>query len=246
MLEKTLLTSVKMANRNELLIERFIKMKEYRQAWDKSSKLRGISFGIPKTEFTINHDSIINLIVSDINKNYLSVDKPDKKLSMVRIRVKATDQLFAKAFAETMVSNVNSFYVQTKTRGGIQNVILLQHQADSVRRVLNRSISGTAAALDIYPNANPALQSLRVPSRKKEVDVQAATAIYAEVIKNLEVARGMLQRETPLIQVIDSPVLPLNNDRVGKFKAMLTGIFVAVLVATLLIITIRVYRGIME
>jgi hypothetical protein len=55
-----------------------------------------------------------------------------------------------------------------------------------------------------------------------------------------------LQRETPLIQVIDSPVLPLNNDRIGKFNAMLTGTIIAILVATLLIITMRVYRGIME
>ena len=59
---------------------------------------------------------------SDINKNYLSVDKPDKKLSIISVKVKSTDKYFAKEFTETVVNNVNEFYIETKTKNSIQNL----------------------------------------------------------------------------------------------------------------------------
>jgi uncharacterized protein involved in exopolysaccharide biosynthesis len=104
-------------------------------------------------------------------------------------------------------------------------VHVLQHQADSVRDVLNSSISGVADAIDASPNANPQLLSLRVPSQKRQIDVQASSAIYSEMIKNLEISKMALNKETPLIQIIDSPILPLDNDKVSK-KIGLAGGFI--------------------
>lgn len=105
-----------------------------------------------------------------------------------------------------------------------QNVQVLQHQADSVRAILNSSISGVASAADAAPNANPLMQSLRVPSQRKQVDVQANTAIYGELIKNLEIAKVSLRKETPLIQLIDTPTLPLEDNKITKIKGMLIGL----------------------
>jgi hypothetical protein len=246
MLEKTLLTPADFNGKTQLLIDRYIQINEFDEAWKDNSKLKNIRFDMPRDKFTLAHDSLIKMFVADINKNYLSVDKPDKKLSIISVKVKAKDQLFAKAFTDKIVANVNSFYVQTKTKRVIQNLSLLQNQADSVRRVLNSSITGAAAAMDVNPNPNPALQILRAPSQRRQVDVQATSAIYAEVIKNLEIARGALQRETPLIQVIDEPILPLESDRTGKLKSLITGAFIAVLITALWLFTLRIYRGIMS
>ena len=247
MLEKTLLTKASFDGKQELLIDKFLEFNQYRDAWKNDPKLNIINFDIPRANFTIQHDSLINLIVADINKNYLMVEKPDKKLSMVSIKVNSRDQLFSKAFTQTIVSTVNSFYIQTITKSALQNVLLLQHQADSVHRVLNYSIGTTASALDANPNPDPALQQvLRVPSQKRQVEVQASTAIYTEVVRNLEIARASLQRETPLIQVIDQPVLPLPNNRTGKFKSMVTGSLLAILIAVICLLTLRLYKGIME
>jgi uncharacterized protein involved in exopolysaccharide biosynthesis len=81
-----------------------------------------------------------------------------------------------------------------------------------------------------------------VPSQRKQVDVQANSAIYTEVVKNLEIARGMLQRETPLIQIIDQPVLPLANDKTGKFKALLTGGILGAIIGIFLIAVRKAYK----
>ena len=154
----------------------------------------------------------------------LSVIKPDKKLSIIEVNVFSKDELFAKEFANSIVSNVNSFYIQTKTKKLLQNVEILQKQADSLKSVLNGSITGVAAAADASPNANPLMSVLKVPSQRKQVDVQASTAIYAEVVKNLELSKIQLQKETPLIQAIDKPVLPLIVNKVSKIKAAAVGL----------------------
>lgn len=245
MIEKTLLSPAERGDK-ELLIDRYIHMNKLDEAWKGNVKLNNLSFHLPKSRFSMLHDSIMNMIVSDINKNYLSVDKPDKKLTLVSVKVRAKDQRFAKAFTQNIVANVNSFYIQTKTKKAQQNMVLLQRQADSVHRIVNQYIGRAAYAYDSNPNPDPAnLQSLKAPSQRRQVDVQAATTIYGEVVRNLEIARASLQRETPLIQVIDEPVLPLPNDRLGKMKAISTGALVAFMLAVLGLFMQHMYRGIM-
>lgn len=242
MLEKTLLTPANFGSARQLLIDRYIEINKFRKAWSANPKLKYIRFDLPKEKFTLQHDSIISLVVNDLTKNYITIGKPDKKLSIISVKTNAGDELFAKAFTQNLVANVNEFYIQTKTKGALQNMHLLQRQSDSIRRVLNSSIGGAAAALDANPNPNPALQILRAPSQRKQIDVQSNSAIYTEVVKNLEIARGMLQRETPLIQIIDEPVLPLANDRTGKFKAIIIGGLIGAFLGILLISTRKMYQ----
>ena len=246
MLSKTLFSKVNIDGKNLLLIDRYIYLNKLRNVWKNDPILKDINFNIPKKDFTVKHDSIVGTIVDDINKNYLNITKPDKKLTIISVKVKSTDPLFAKGFTDNLVNTVNSFYVQTKTKGVVRNIQLLQRQADSVRGTLNSSISGTAAALDVYPNPNPTMQSLRVPSQKRQIDVQASSAIYAEVVKNLEVAKGSLQRETPLIQIIDEPILPLPVEKTGKLKAVVTGMFATGFILVIWLLVIKVYRSVMN
>ncbi|MDR3694917.1 Wzz/FepE/Etk N-terminal domain-containing protein [Mucilaginibacter sp.] len=229
MIEKTLLSEVDFNGKSALLIDRYINFNKLRTRWKEKDQIDSINFSGNPAKFTRKQDSIITDLVELFNKKVLSVDKPDKKLSIINVNVASTDELFAKEFTNKLVETVNDFYVQTKTKKTQQNVQILQRQADSVRRELNSSISGVASAIDAAPNANPSLLSLRVPSQRKQVDVQASTAIYAEIVKNLEISKISLLQETPLIQVIDSPVLPLFIDRVTKPKGIIVGAILGIL-----------------
>jgi uncharacterized protein involved in exopolysaccharide biosynthesis len=185
------------------------------------------------------------LIDRYIDFKVLSVTKLDKKLSIIRVDVTTTDELFAKEFNTKLVETVNNFYTQTKTKKSYQNVQVLQRQADSVKRVLGYSISSVASAVDAAPNANPAMTSLRVPSQKRQVDVQASSAIYSEIVKNLEVSKISLRQETPLIQVIDQPVLPLAFSKFGKLKGVAIGFVVGTFLAIGWIIFKRIAKNVM-
>ena len=246
MLEQTLLTPAQFPGKKQLLIDRYIQVNGLRKAWINKKDLNTINFAIPKNTFTLQHDSIISMIAGDINKNYLSVDKPDKKLSIISVKVKSTDKYFAKAFTETVVNNVNEFYIETKTKNSIQNLRIFQRQSDSLRAVITSSMRSSAAASDANPDANPALQVLKVQSQRKQIDVAASTALYAEVVKNLEVSKGVLQRETPLIQIIDRPILPLPNDKIGRSKGLIAGGFIGIVLSLVLLSVRKLYNNILS
>jgi Chain length determinant protein len=227
MIEKTLLSEVNFNGKKQLLIDRYINFNKLRPKWKAHDNIDSINFSSDPEQFNRHQDSIITDIVENFNSKYLTVVKPDKKLSIIDVEFTSKDELFAKEFTDKLVETVNDFYVLTKTKKSVQNIQVLQHQADSVRQMLNSSISGVASASDAAPNANPLLLSLRVPSEKKQVDVQASTAVYSEIVKDLEVSKITLRQEQPLIQIIDSPVLPLTIDKVSKIKGILIGFILA-------------------
>ncbi|MGY4535819.1 hypothetical protein ACVW0P_000213 [Mucilaginibacter sp. UYNi724] len=222
MLEKTLLKKVLFNGKPQLLIDRYIEENKFRKTW-ADQKLGNINFNTRVDRFSRVQDSLMTDIVKRINKTALTVIKPDKKLAIIHVTVKSKDELFAQAFANEIVKDVNDFYVQTKTKKSTINVQLLQKQADSVKRVVNQSIGGVASSLDAAPNANPQMLTLRVPSQRKQVDVQASVAVYGEIVKNLEISKLGLLKETPLIQVIDAPILPLESNKIPKKIAFIAG-----------------------
>jgi capsule polysaccharide export protein KpsE/RkpR len=239
MIEKTLLTPVNINGKHQLLINRYMKISKFGEGWWQRDDLKNISFnGNPKS-FSRLQDSVIRDITKYINKHILTVTKPDKKLSIINVEVKFKDEIFAKLFNEELVQNVNDFYIQTQTIKTAQNVKVLQHQADSVRNILNMSIGKVGATTDENPNPNPTIKSLQVPFQKKQIDVQANSAIYGEVVKNLELAKISLRQETPLIQIIDEPILPLEDDKTGIVKAGLTGLVSGFFLSVLCLIAAR-------
>jgi hypothetical protein len=233
MIEKTLLLPEVFDGKKQLLIDRLID--QYVPANKEENKKRITFTGDPE-KFNRSQDSVVSVLVDLINTKLLKVSKPDKKLNIISVNVITKDELFSKVFTDRLVQTVNNFYVQTKTKKESLNVQILQRQVDSSKVALNSSISGVASAIDAVPNANPLVVSLKTTSQKRQVDVQTNSALYGELIKNLEIAKIALREEVPLIQVIDKPVLPLKKNKLGKIKAIVIGLFVGGLLITLFLI----------
>ncbi|MGZ3750863.1 MAG: lipopolysaccharide biosynthesis protein [Mucilaginibacter sp.] len=244
MIEKALLTQGSFNGKNELLIDRYADYNELRSRWKRKDQIDSITFTGDPEKFNRKQDSIITDLVEQFNKKVLNVIKPDKKLSIIDVNVNSKDELFTQAFTNQLVKTVNEFYIQTKTKKTFQNVQILQHQADSVKNVINSSITGVASAIDADPNANPQLLRLRVPSQKKQIDVQASSAVYSEIVKNLEISKISLRQEVPLIQIIDKPVLPLKTDRVGKVRGIIMGFIIGAFLSICVIILSNLYKSI--
>lgn len=246
MIEKALLQKADFGGKNELLLDRYIDFNELRENWKKRKQNDTITFAGDPDKFSRKQDSIITDIVNLINLKVLDVEKLDKKLSIITVNVTFGDELFAKEFTSTLVQTVNDFYSQTTTKKTYQNIVILQHQADSVKAVINSSIGGAALDIDAIPNANPQLSSLRVPSQKRQIDVQASTAIYAEIVKNLEITKISFRQELPLIQIIDEPVLPLPKKSFTKAKCFILGIMLGGFLAILYLTFKKAYSIVMR
>lgn len=225
MVEKTLLMPVNINGETISLAEMYIQSNGWRDSWNDSPKFKRIEF-LPNSDrkkFVRVQDSILGVIYKNLSQGGLAVGQRDKKISIINIDVSSNNELFAKYFCEALAKQVGNFYIETKSKKARLNMAILERQVDSIRGELNGAITGVAIANDNTFNLNPALNVRRAPSARRQVDVQANTAILSELVKQSELAKVTLRKETPLIQVIDKPILPLAKERFGKMKGILIG-----------------------
>jgi uncharacterized protein involved in exopolysaccharide biosynthesis len=209
---------------NMTFAEKFAREYGWREEWSEDSDLSKIrlSSGLGRDQFTIQEDSVLFEIYKyTIEEGLINVSLPDEEGSIVSISFKTLDDTLSKFFPEVLLSVVTKNYTETKTRQARENVALLQRQTDSVRAELNASLVGLATSTDQILGLNPGFNVKRVPATKQQIDVQASTVLMGELIKNLELAKVQLKDQTPLIEVIDKPIFPLERDESGRIKHML-------------------------
>jgi uncharacterized protein involved in exopolysaccharide biosynthesis len=244
MVEQTLLTAVRYQDKNISLAEMYIQENKWREKWESKPQFATIQF-LPSAErkgYSRVQDSILGVMYEDLSKNGLVVGQKDKKIAIINIDVSSTNELFAKYFTEALAKKVSDFYVATKSKKSRMNMDILERQTDSIRRELNGAITGVAVANDNTFGLNPAMNVRRAPSARRQVDVQANTAILTELVKQTELAKVTLRKETPLIQVIDKPILPLKKEKFGKAKGILLGGILAGFLVVFVLIVRRILK----
>ena len=206
--ERTLLREVTFDDgQTELLVNRYLTDSKIAQR----PEFQGIKFTSDRSGFTPIQDSLLKLIHLEVIESVMSVQKPDTKLSIISLEVKHKDRFFAKRFAEECVRSTADYYVETVSIKAKKNFEVLRREVDSVRALLKGNLVASASLSDI--NINPTRQVLRIGQNQNNVELQINSALYSELIKNLKLAEIGLRKETPLIQLVDSPEFPL--DRVG-------------------------------
>jgi uncharacterized protein involved in exopolysaccharide biosynthesis len=243
MIKKTLLSKIP-ESKNEYVIDHYLKINGLREAWKEHPKLRNLNFLVKGNKsYKRIQDSLITAFVDDINSNYLQVNK-DNRLNFMRVEVNSTDEEFAKLFNDQIVKTVNDYYIQIKTKRSTDNLRLLKHQTDSIRAALNGAMYQVASSSKI--NLNPAREVLRLPSQRSQVGAETNRNMLYELVRDLEVSKMSLRKETPLIQIMDEPVFPLPKFRESRAKALVVGGLAAALLAIVLISVTYLYKRILE
>jgi len=244
MIDQTLLSEVDLDGKKDLLVNQYIRCYGLREKWSEKPHLRDLEF--KDTIGIYTQDSLMAVFYKSILKRDLKISKPDKKNNILVVEMETPDEAFSKAFVETLIETASDFYIRTRTQKAAENLAVLTHQVDSVRKELDAAIGGVAAATDANPNPNRALQSLRVGSQRKTVDVQANTAILTELVKNQELAKITLRNEKPVIQILDKPILPLEDDKIKPATALIAGFLLGAFLTCVILTFRRAYVSIME
>ena len=244
LVEKAFLNPILVNGNNISLAQYYIEFNKLNERWVDNASMKEIKFEASqeRSKYGRIKDSILGNLYGQMiaMDGGLSVYQKDKKISIITVDVKSKNELFSKTFAESLAKEVSIFYIETKSRKARTNVSILQKQVDSVRSELNEAISGVAIANDNVFNLNSALNVKKTPTSRRQVDVQANTAILTQLVTNLEMAKVTLMKETPLIQIIDRPILPLERTKKGKLKSIMFGGIWGAFLILLFIISRRV------
>lgn len=238
LIDKTFLTEVQVNGKRQLLIEYYI---DYLTDGNKQdTTFSRVTFSADQKPGYRLRDSMMKVFYFHITKGALGINKIDKRLDIISAKLYHRDERFAKLFIETLTNNAIQYYVDYKIKKAKQNVEILQRQTDSLRRLISGGIISIAQSNDL--NINPTKQVLRTNVQRRGVDVQVNTALYSELVTNLEASRIAMRKETPFIQIIDSPILPLEKNKLGRLKTGLIFAFAGGFLTFLFFILIRLFK----
>ena len=112
----------------------------------------------------------------------------------------------------------------------IANVKNLQERADSLERVIGYKTNSYASRTQSLVDINPAMRTAGVDAEITNREKAVVSAIYTEVVKNLELAKSILNQETPAIEIVDQSFYPLEKVKSNHLKSsMMIGLFFSAL-----------------
>jgi hypothetical protein len=185
-----------------------------------------IRFPLNGVNATRLQDSLIHEMIERILDDDFGISKTDKKLSFFEVNTTMKDEKLAQLFCTRMINQSTDFFISTKTQRLRNNVNRLQHIADSVGHLLNHKTYASAAADQNVIDLNPAYSSANADIEVKQRDKTLLSSVYTETVKNLEASKTMLAQETPTVQIVDEPDLPLKKNILKYKVAIPAGILI--------------------
>jgi len=201
---------------------------------------------VSRENLSRSQGQMLNSAILIIKNNYIQTAAESNTAGIMSVTFTSTDEAFSLAFAQKIVTLVNDFYINTKTQKGQAQVAVLQKKVDEFNKSMGQSMHQAANAADAVPYANPMRHALDVQPKREIVDVQVNSAIYTTMVQQLEMARVALAKETPLIQVVDAPALPLGVSHMSYVKAVVLFGFILLFLTICFVIFRRVYFNTIE
>ncbi|OKS86926.1 hypothetical protein [Mucilaginibacter polytrichastri] len=228
------------ANGTESLADHYAAVYKLNKKWLKYSKDGKITrFPIDTAHYSRLQDSLMHEMTSLILAGEFGIAKTDKKLGFFEVNTTMKDERLAQLFCTRMIKQATDFYIRTKTSRLRNNVNRLQHRADSIGNILNHKTYALSSANQTLLDLNPAYTMANANVEVKERDKIVLNAIFSETVKNLEASKTMLAQETPTVQIVDEPELPLKKNRLKYSVSILTGVILAEIAFAFYLIVFR-------
>ena len=216
-IEKVLLTKIEEPSlvKGQTIADYYIQINNLGPSFEsKNISIKSLNFiGLTEgVKHSVIQDSLLYILYSGIHKS-LSVEKKNKKSTIITLEVVSGDQVFSKIFAEELLKQTSDLYIDIKTGNLSRSINKIQQKADSLQRSLS----------SIYQN------SFQINSSRTELsnrDKTFSSTLYAEVVKNLETLKLSLINQTPVIQILDTPKYPLFNQRTPARYSLIIGFVV--------------------
>jgi hypothetical protein len=193
---------------------------------------KNASFPIGGKRLSRIQDSLIQVLMEQLLGKELTVNKPDKKLGFFELNVTTKQELLSQTICLQLINEATLFYIDTKTRRLKINVDRLQRKSDSLEYLLNRkTVSSLSANRDLL-NVNPAFTTAGADVEISNRDKVILSTIYGEVVKNLEISKTALIQETPTVQLVDQPELPLKKNKMLWWTAIGFGMLIGALIVS--------------
>jgi uncharacterized protein involved in exopolysaccharide biosynthesis len=209
--ESALMQTRKVNKKEDLLIEHYLHINKIRDIWKADEDLSPVSFHGKLNQY---NDSVSGDIWKNIIEDKLLVELQSDEANIINLSYTSVDDEFAKMFVETLIEQMSKMYISHQTAQSSNTLDFLSSRADSVFIELEMAEEEFAKVKDI--NQRIVKASGRLKELQLMRNVEVLNTMYLEIVKNLEISKLTLLNQTPIIQIIDKPILPLQVEENSK------------------------------
>lgn len=210
-------------NKEEVsLINYYAKISGLQEDWaDKSSHLKGFEFSsMSYDSITFIEDSLFENIVVKLLKTNINTEI-DKESNIIYLEVSNSDEVFAYEFSKSLVHSVIDYYTWQSYKKEKETYEILNSSLDSVISELKFKEELLAKQTD--KKNNLVRKEGNVEELRLMREVEILSLMYAEGLKNLELAKISFLEKKAVVDIIDRPILPLKNKKISGVLLILIG-----------------------
>lgn len=236
-------------NGERIIVNELIEELNLKSTWASDTSMEGFD-GVKGGDISrLNRQeskAVDDVIFNLLNYKLISFESLKKKslvgqsTGIIFLQVVLKNELLSKALAEEIYESLSSFYVLNSIQKQQSNVLLLERKVDSLQGLIRDTESKLGYESDY--NFNTFKASGKVNEYRLKRDLEMFNTIFAEVMKNYELAKLTLEQQKPFFKVIDSPTLPLKLIYKSKLKYSLLAAF-GVTLGLLFVFSFLYFKG---
>ncbi len=143
---------------------------------------------------------------------------------IITIAYKSNSENIAKNLIEHVTNELSEFYISRSIQRQQNNYRTIENRADSIKSLISEKEITLARTKDEN------MRMIRAQGRLSELrlskEIEMLYAMFAEVVKNMEIAKFNLEISTPIFQIIDKPYFPLKMEKTSKLISIIIGGFI--------------------
>ena len=125
--------------------------------------------------------------------------------------------------SERYIEQLTQYYKTQKTEKAQNNLKFFTYRSDSIYRELEKATAYVARHYDRNQNLTRLSSGLKV--REKEIESEYLRQLFLQTTASKEEAVAQLQRDTPIIQILDYPVPPFKARKASMLVNLVLGFF---------------------
>ena len=159
-------------------------------------------------------DPKLALITADYNEdtNIMSLD------------ASTTHEDLSLALADRMFVSLSNYYINKAIEKQFKTYTVVSAKKDSVLAVLKSNEYQLANFKDTHRSM--LMRTDQITELRLQREIAALSAMYAEVLKNTEIADFSLKNKLPFIQVIDEPLSPIAPTQISLLRMLIIGMMI--------------------
>jgi len=235
--QQALFSKIAMDKKEDYFANHFIKAYDL----NKNSKNPIVFSRDDVDKFTDAENAMLQKIyIMLVGPEGLVSNSSNDKSGIMTMTISTVNELLSIEFLKKLYDKLSNFYISKSIEKEQVAYNALKTKSERLYAQMNSKEAAKASFDD--SNLSVFQESSKLPGKRYERDARILGAIYAEVIKNLELAEISLQNKTPFVQVIDYPIPPLEPQKDSLLKSILLGLLLGGIIGITVVIIRKIFQ----